>query len=195
MAHLVTSAPFRAGHLPVSGQLCEAAAEGGSPGAPVSCGLSAYRHSLLDHPFPPHRNWASLTVGLPGRTRTPTGFPRSARPETRPARVPSVPRGHGVLTAGRSSPVAVAASLRQAPPPALPPTSRGPCHEASNEGIACAHPSDLPLACGPRMERAPLGFCPDASHPAVASDARQGGDGSRTLLRSSLSSTSRSSNQ
>src|SRR5947209_14472533 len=53
MAHLVTSAPFRAGHMPVSGQLCEAAAEGGSPGAPVSCGLSACRHSLLDHPFPP----------------------------------------------------------------------------------------------------------------------------------------------
>jgi len=53
MAHLVTSAPFRAGHLPVSGQLCEAAAEGGSPGAPVSCDLSACRHSLVGHPFPP----------------------------------------------------------------------------------------------------------------------------------------------
>jgi len=79
MAHLVTSAPLRAGHLPVSGQLCEAAAEGSSPDAPVCCGLSACRHSLLDHPFPPHRSWASLTVGLPGRTRTSTGFSRSAR--------------------------------------------------------------------------------------------------------------------
>src|ERR1700716_2527261 len=39
------------------------------------------------------------------------------------------------------------------------------------------------------MGRAPFGFSPDASTPAVASDARQGGDGSRTLLRSSLSST------
>src|SRR5437899_9914755 len=86
-----TSAPFRARHMPVSGQLCEAAAEGGSPGAPVSCGLSACRHSLLDHPFPPHRSWASLTVGLPGRTRTPTGPSRSARPEIRPARVPLNP--------------------------------------------------------------------------------------------------------
>ncbi len=121
MAHLVTSAPFRAGPMPVSGQLCEATAEGSSPGAPVSCGLSACRHWLLDHPFPPHRSWASLTVGLPGRTRTSTGFSRSARYETRPAWVPSVPRGHGVLTTGRTSPVAVAASLRQALPPALPP--------------------------------------------------------------------------
>ncbi len=30
----------------------------------------------------------------------------------------------------------------------------------------------------PRMERAPLDFSPDASDPAIASDARQGGDGS-----------------
>jgi hypothetical protein len=45
-------------------------------------------------------------------------------------------------------------------------------------GFACAHPSGLPLACSPRMERAPLGFFPDASNLAVAGDARQGGDGS-----------------
>src|SRR5260370_22488404 len=52
-----------------------------------------------------------------------------------------------------------------------------------------AHPSGLPLACGSGRGGALLGFSPDASAPAVASDARQGGDGSRTLLRSSLSST------
>src|SRR3989442_7642513 len=40
------------------------------------------------------------------------------------------------------------------------------------------------------MERAPLGFSLDASDPAVASHARRGADGSRTLLRGSLSSTS-----
>ncbi len=45
-------------------------------------------------------------------------------------------------------------------------------------GFACAHPSGLPLACGSRMERAPLGVFPDASNLAVAGDARQGGDGS-----------------
>ena len=110
-------------------------------------------------------SWSFLAVGLPGRTRTPTGFSRSARPETRPARVPSVPRGHGVLTADASSPAAVAASLRQALPPALRPISRGHCHEASDEGIACAHPSGLPLACGPRMERGPLGFLPRCFEP------------------------------
>ena len=36
----------------------------------------------------------------------------------------------------------------------------------------------FPFACCPRMERAPFGFSPDASDPAVAGDARQGGDGS-----------------
>jgi len=51
--------------------------------------------------------------------------------EIRPARVPSVPRGHGVLTTGVWSPVAVAASQRQALPPALHPISRGGHHEAS----------------------------------------------------------------
>jgi hypothetical protein len=44
--------------------------------------------------------------------------------------------------------------------------------------FACAHPSGLPLACNPRMERASLGFSPDASNPAVTGDARQGRDGS-----------------
>ena len=42
--------------------------------------------------------------------------------------------------------------------------------------FTCVHPSGLPLACSPRMERAPLGVSPDASDPAVTSDARQGGD-------------------
>src|SRR5207237_927045 len=41
-------------------------------------------------------------------------------------------------------------------------------------------------------EAGALGLCPDASDPAVASDTRQGGDGSRTLIRSSPPSTSRS---
>ncbi len=116
----------------MSGQLCEASCWKKQPGAPVSCGLSACRHLLVGPSFPAaSRSWAFLAVGLPGVARTSTGFPRSAQPETRPARVPPVPRGHGVPTAGLCSPAAVAASQRQALPPALHPIARGLRHEAS----------------------------------------------------------------
>src|SRR3954447_13202083 len=39
------------------------------------------------------------------------------------------------------------------------------------------HPSGLPLARHPRMERERLRLPPQASHSAVTHDARQGGDG------------------
>ena len=45
-----------------------------------------------------------------------------------------------------------------------------------------AHPSGFRLVCDPQMARAPLGVSPDASNPAVTSDARKGGDRSRTLI-------------
>ena len=103
-------------------------------------------------------SWSFLAVGLPGQTRTPTGFSRSARPETRPARVPSVPRGHGVLTADASSPAAVAASLRQALPPALRPISRGPHHEASTKvSLALTRPV-FPLPVVPVGSGSPWAF-------------------------------------
>jgi len=56
------------------------------------------------------------------------------------------------------------------------------------------HPSGLPLARSPRMERGPFGFFPGASHPTVTHDARQGGDDpfdtgpSHTLIKLSLQS-------
>src|SRR5260370_2544034 len=120
MAHLVTSAPLRAGHTPVSGQLCEAAAEGSSPAPqfPVTFRPTGIRLLTIRSR---RRSWASLAVGLPGRTRTSTGFSRSARSETRPARAPPVPRAHGVLTAATSSPVAFAPPLRQPLSPTAPP--------------------------------------------------------------------------
>jgi len=43
-------------------------------------------------------------------------------------------------------------------------------------GFTFVHPSGLPLTRTPRMERAVLRFLPWASHPAIARDARQGGD-------------------
>ena len=62
------------------------------------------------------------------------------------------------------------------PRPRIP--SPGVSISGHQREFACAHPSGLPLACGPRMERALLGVSPDAPHPAVTGSARQGGDGS-----------------
>ena len=76
------------------------------PAAPLSCCLSAARHSLLGHPVPPG-NSAPLTVGLPHRRvpapamRTLAGFPRSARMRPGPGRAPSLPRGQRCPPAGQ----------------------------------------------------------------------------------------------
>jgi hypothetical protein len=118
------SAPFRARHMPVSGQFCEATAEGSGflPRFPV-----AFRPTgigLSDHPFPPVGVGPSLRSAYRARPDL-DGVSTFRTDEIRPARVPSVPRGHGVLTTGAWSPVAVAASQRQALPPALHPISRG----------------------------------------------------------------------
>src|SRR5216683_212098 len=120
MAHLVTSAPFRAGHPPVSGQLCETAAEGSGllsrfPVAfrPASIGFLTIRSRRIgvgpplrlayrDGPGP--RRGFHVPHG-----RDPTGEGALCTP------------GHGVLTTGAWSPVAVAAFQRQALPPALRP--------------------------------------------------------------------------
>ena len=90
---------------------------------------------------------------------------------------PSTP-GTAVLTRSayglRPAP---AASRRPVPTPRynIPSTGLG-AHETST-GVHAIHPSGLPLACGPRMERAPLGS-PLSFEPRrlIADDARQGGD-------------------
>ena len=127
------------------------------------------------------RSWAFLTVGLPGApmgyTRTPTGFSRSARPETRPARVPPVPRSHGVPAVSFHSPTAVAALLRQALPPALRPIPRGLLNEASSGvSLALTRPafplpvapvwSGRPWASPPMLRTPPL----PATHVGVGTD-------------------------
>ena len=164
--------------MPVSGQLCEAGCWKKHPCAPASCGLSACRHWLVGPSCPAaSRSWAFLAVGLPGVARTSTGFPRSAQPEIRPARVPPVPRGHGVPTAGLCSPAAVAASQRQALPPALRPIARGLRHEASTRvSLALTRPvfplpvapvwGGRPLASPPMLRTPPL----PATHVRVGTD-------------------------
>ncbi len=89
---------------------------------------------------------------------------------------PSTPRT-AVLIPAKSSPwPAPAASRRPVPAPRynIPP-SGALLHEASTR-VQAIHPSGLPLACSPRMERAPLGFPPSFEpRRQITDDARRGG--------------------
>ena len=181
-AHLPTSAPFRArAPGPVSGQLSETASGGLIDLISVSCRLSAAGIRFLGILFPPG-NSALLTVGLPPpftAWRTLTGFPCSARMRHGWGWVPPVPRGrrcpHGRDTIlGRRPPPSNGRSL--SPRPATVPGC------AINEASARVHwhsplPS-LPLACGPRTEREPLGFpvsfAPDRLLAAASRTSRWG---------------------
>ena len=112
--------------------------------------------------FPP-RSWAFLTVGLPARQHEPDpdGVSMFRTHEQRPGWVPPIPRGR------RCSP-----RLTTITSPRLPHlngTSLDPattihrCEALLDEAstrVQAIHPSDLPLACSSRMERAPSGFPP-----------------------------------
>jgi hypothetical protein len=90
---------------------------------------------------------------------------------------PSTPRT-AVLSRLKSSPwPAPAASQRPVPAPRYNiPSNEVPLHEASTR-VQAIHPSGLPLACSPRMERAPLGFPPSFEpHRLITGDARRGGE-------------------
>jgi hypothetical protein len=132
-------------------------------GVAVSCCLSATGIRFSGHPVPPG-SWAFLTVGLPnhersgpGRgfhvphTRDTTGVGASYAPRTTMLTRPSTPL--------RPAP---AASQRPVPKPCSrnPPTGNMD-NEVSTE-VHAIHPSGLPLACSPRMEREPLGFPPSS---------------------------------
>ena len=130
---------------------------------------------LLDRPAP------AGELGLPcgrltGLARTPTGLSRSARPRS----------GRGGCSLNPGATVFLRPAPSHQPPSPLPSGQPCPQRRIPSPGVsmtrqqrefACAHPSGLPLACGSRMERAPLGVFPDASNLAVTSNARQGGDG------------------
>src|ERR1022692_654784 len=126
-AHLTASAPFRARHQPVSGQLYERHPEETrtrDAAFPLPFGR---RRSLLSHPVPPGTS-APLTVGLPSCLRIPAParrtlarFPRSARMRPGPGRAPSLPRGQRCLPATTHARPPPAASQR--PVPATPETN------------------------------------------------------------------------
>jgi len=162
-AHLPTWARFRArARGPVSGQLYE----------PTSGGLiDLVRFRVAFRP-PALASWASCTrrglgPSLPpayrhptSEWRTPTGFPCSTRMRHDWGWVPSIPRGRW-CPHGRARSLAAICRL----PTARPLSSRrsAPSRDVwltrHQRGFTGIHPMpSLPLACGPRTERALLGF-------------------------------------
>jgi hypothetical protein len=145
------------------------------PGFPSPFGIPALASWTV---LRPPGSWASLAVGLPGQSPDPDGVFTFRTVEIRPGWVLSEPRGGGVLrdwllVTSRRLPFRNGQPCPQRRNP-----SPGVSMSRHHREFACTHPSGLPLACGPRMERALLGVFPDASHPAVTSNARQSGDGS-----------------
>src|SRR5680860_438047 len=173
------SAPFRAqAQGLVSGQLSNTTAWRSRHLVLVSCRLSSTGIGFLSILFPPEDS-AFLTVGLPNRhlaARTLSGFPCSTR--VRHGRGGCLLYSEAAVSSRSAQPrwSAPAASQR----PALCPAGtshRRSCSLRSIRRFTHVHPSGLPLARRPRMERERLRLLPWASHPAVTHDARQGGDG------------------
>jgi hypothetical protein len=113
-------------------------------------------------------SWAPLTVGLPALApgpspttyRTLTGFPCSARVRPGWGWVPSIPRGWRCPHGRECS---TSAACRIATAKSLPARHCYPTRTVMltrhQRGFPVSHPMpSVPLACGPRTERGPLGF-------------------------------------
>jgi hypothetical protein len=161
----LASAPFRAQHQLVSGRLSRALPGEGQTAACVFPPPFGRRHSLLGHPFPPGvppllRSAYRQATGC--RPRTMTGFPCFARARRGRVRAPSIPRGQRCLHGHVCVPCPPPAALQRPVP--VTPVSRPVPECLSHEASARVHwrsplPA-IPLACGPRTEREPLGFPP-----------------------------------
>ena len=193
LAHVSTlSGP---GTRPVSGQLSETRRWRRRPcwsRFPVAFRPPAFASWAIL--FPPGSS-AFLTVGPPDHAGPdPTGFPRSTC--ARPGRggCPLYP-GAAVFSRPvrclRSPP---AASQRPALHPGPHPISGAHLDEASSR-FTHVHPSGLPLTCGPRMERGPLGFFPELRTPPLPATHVRAGTGHRTLTRATSSTSPPTSNQ
>ena len=154
--------------MPLSGQLCGTADGGVSH---LSRFPAAFR-------LPAFASWSSISRwGIGPSLRSayrgtdmnpgPNGVVTLRMHEMRPGRAPSIPRrrwcshGRNGIT-DRHLPLSCGQSLY----PGAATTSGAKRHEASLT-VHCIHPSDLPLACSPRMERGPLGFSPELQTPPL----------------------------
>jgi hypothetical protein len=183
-AHLTTSAPFRVRAYARIRSVVRDGRRRASHDVPVSCRLSATGIRFLVILCPPG-SWAFLAVGLPVLLPgpDPDGVATFRAHELRPGWVPSLPRGlrcpHGrQVIPGRRTPPCSGPSLY--PRPAT--HHRRLLITRHHQGFTVVHPSGLPLACSPRVEREPLGLSPRASHPAVTGGACRGGDRHRGHL-------------
>src|SRR6266487_6320789 len=184
--------PFGPGHQPVSGQLYGSHQRRNwyaAPGFLPPFDAPAFACWVIVRPL---RGWAFLTVGLPATGRTATGLSCCACARHDRAGRLLYPGDGGALPAGDYSPAGTRRFPTASPyGPAGTSHLRGALSRDINGGsrnspiIPAASPppgpgSTLPagllLACGPRMERRPLGLPLEASHPAVTRDARRGGD-------------------
>ena len=181
-----TSAPLRAGNTPISSQLCQPLG-GGAEQRVGSCCLGR-RHSLLGSslshwgiPLPHGRPTSAPMTPILDPARVSTFHTH----ETRPGWAPSLSRGRWCPPgrAGMTQP-APAASQRPAPTTSLPrPTAKHPQSPDIIQGFTVVHPSGLPLARSPRMEREPSGF-PPSSAPCRYQQRTSGrGPIIRTLIR------------
>ena len=160
--------PFGSGHLPVSGRLSRTASEGAGHHVPVSRCLSAAGIRFLAILFPPGDRPSSRSAYRPCRAGPRRGFHvPHARDSDRGGR-PLYPGDGGAHPAGRSI------SGRRLPLPcgqSLHPAAAfhlaGPNVTRHHQGFTRVHPSGLPLACGPRTERGPLGFFPELRTPPL----------------------------
>jgi hypothetical protein len=99
------------------------------------------------------------------RIRTLTGLPRSARTSYGRGGCLLYPEDGDAHPVDSSSPAGACRFPAASPyTPLQHPISGASDNEASTK-VQAIHPSGLPLACGSRMERAPLGFSPELRTP------------------------------
>jgi hypothetical protein len=159
--------PFGSGHqAPVSGRLCGTISGGADHHVPVSRCLSTTGIRFSGHPSPAEE------FNLPhGRPTRPAGLDLDGIVTFRTSKMrsdwapPSTPGRR--CSPGLIVPLASACRFSTASPahPATTSHLRGSTMTRRRRGFTHVRPPDLPLACGPRMEREPLGLEPRAPHP------------------------------
>ncbi len=144
------------------------------------------------HPIPaeelslPH-SWPTGHVTMPGLRR---GYHVPHLRVTTGVGASYIP-GTAMLTRPTNGPQpAPAASQRPVPTPRCNIPSSGASDNETSTKVQAIHPSDLPLACSPRMERAPLGFYPELRTPPLPATHVRVGTGLKHRPRTTQPTTS-----